>query len=85
MCPNREVMAQPSPTPSIESLLKLAPEESDSWVLGSNPNVNRIARQLWVRYMALNAFYFESGAQRSAPQKYGGVNCSDITPTTVKA
>jgi DNA-binding NtrC family response regulator len=32
--------------PSIESLLDLAPEDPDSWVLGSNPKVNRIARHV---------------------------------------
>jgi DNA-binding NtrC family response regulator len=32
--------------PSIDSLLKLAPEDPDSWVLGSNPKVNRIARHV---------------------------------------
>src|SRR6476660_8819444 len=30
--------------PSIDSLLNLAPEDPDSWVLGTNPKVNRIAR-----------------------------------------
>lgn len=39
-------MAQANIAPSIESLLKLAPEEPDSWVLGSNPKVNRIARHV---------------------------------------
>jgi DNA-binding NtrC family response regulator len=32
--------------PSIESLLQLAPEDPESWVLGSNPKVNRIARHV---------------------------------------
>jgi DNA-binding NtrC family response regulator len=32
--------------PSIESLLNLAPEDPDSWVLGTNPKVNRIARHV---------------------------------------
>jgi DNA-binding NtrC family response regulator len=32
--------------PSIESLLRLAPEHPESWVLGSNPKVNRIARHV---------------------------------------
>jgi DNA-binding NtrC family response regulator len=32
--------------PSIESLLQLAPDDPDSWVLGSNPKVNRIARHV---------------------------------------
>ena len=39
-------MAQANVTPSIESLLNLAPEEPESWVLGSNPKVNRIARHV---------------------------------------
>jgi DNA-binding NtrC family response regulator len=39
-------MAQANATPSIESLLNLAPEEPESWVLGSNPKVNRIARHV---------------------------------------
>ena len=39
-------MAQAIVTPSIESLLKLAPEEPDSWVLGNNPKVGRIARHV---------------------------------------
>jgi DNA-binding NtrC family response regulator len=39
-------MAQAHVTPSIESLLQLAPEEPESWVLGSNPKVNRIARHV---------------------------------------
>jgi formate hydrogenlyase transcriptional activator len=32
--------------PSIDSLLNLAPEDPDSWVLGTNPKVNRIARHV---------------------------------------
>src|SRR6185436_16392857 len=32
--------------PSIESLLNLAPEDPESWVLGTNPKVNRIARHV---------------------------------------
>ncbi len=32
--------------PSIESLLRLGPEDPESWVLGSNPKVNRIARHV---------------------------------------
>src|SRR5882672_2037932 len=36
-------MAYTSVAPSIESLLQLAPEDPESWVLGSNPKVNRIA------------------------------------------
>src|SRR5918999_2288576 len=32
--------------PSIESLLNLAPEDPQSWILGSNPKVNRIARHV---------------------------------------
>lgn len=39
-------MAHASVAPSIESLLKLAPEDPESWVLGSNPKVNRIARHV---------------------------------------
>jgi DNA-binding NtrC family response regulator len=39
-------MAQANVAPSIESLLRLAPEEPDSWVLGSNPKVSRIARHV---------------------------------------
>jgi DNA-binding NtrC family response regulator len=39
-------MAQSTIAPSIESLLKLAPEDPESWVLGSNPKVNRIARHV---------------------------------------
>ena len=39
-------MAYPSVAPSIESLLNLAPEHPESWVLGSNPKVNRIARHV---------------------------------------
>ena len=35
-----------STAPSIESLLKPAPEDPESWVLGSNPKVNRIARHV---------------------------------------
>ena len=34
MCPNREEMAHATVAPSIESLLKLAPEDPESWVLG---------------------------------------------------
>src|SRR6476620_859464 len=36
-------MAYSTVAPSIESLLQLAPEDPESWVLGSNPKVNRIA------------------------------------------
>jgi len=39
-------MAYSTVAPSIESLLQLAPEDPDSWVLGSNPKVNRIARHV---------------------------------------
>jgi DNA-binding NtrC family response regulator len=39
-------MTQANVAPSIESLLNAAPEEPDSWVLGSNPKVNRIARHV---------------------------------------
>jgi DNA-binding NtrC family response regulator len=39
-------MAYSTVAPSIESLLKLAPEDSESWVLGTNPKVNRIARHV---------------------------------------
>jgi DNA-binding NtrC family response regulator len=39
-------MAQPTIAPSIESLLQLTPEEPESWVLGSNPKMNRIARHV---------------------------------------
>ncbi len=46
MCPTREEMAQATPAPSIDSFLKLAPEDPESWVLGSNPKINRIARHV---------------------------------------
>ncbi len=39
-------MANTTVTPSIESLLELPPEAPESWVLGSNPKVNRIARHV---------------------------------------
>lgn len=39
-------MAQATVAPSIESLLRLAPEDPASWVLGSNPKINRIARHV---------------------------------------
>lgn len=39
-------MAYSTVAPSIESLLNLAPEDPESWVLGSNPKVNRIARHV---------------------------------------
>jgi DNA-binding NtrC family response regulator len=39
-------MAQSNVAPSIESLLTLAPEDPESWVLGSNPKMNRIARHV---------------------------------------
>jgi DNA-binding NtrC family response regulator len=39
-------MAQATASPSIEFLLNLAPEDPESWVLGSNPKVNRIARHV---------------------------------------
>jgi DNA-binding NtrC family response regulator len=39
-------MAQVNVAPSIESLLKLAPEDPESWVLGSNSKINRIARHV---------------------------------------
>jgi DNA-binding NtrC family response regulator len=43
---HREEMAYSTVAPSIESLLQLAPEDPESWVLGSNPKVNRIARHV---------------------------------------
>jgi DNA-binding NtrC family response regulator len=39
-------MAYSTVAPSIESLLQLAPEDPESWVLGSNAKVNRIARHV---------------------------------------
>jgi DNA-binding NtrC family response regulator len=39
-------MAQATVAPSIESLLQLAPDDPESWVLGSNAKVNRIARHV---------------------------------------
>lgn len=39
-------MAQANVAPSIESFLKLAPEDPESWVLGSTPKINRIARHV---------------------------------------
>ncbi len=39
-------MAQSTVAPSIESLLKLTPEDPESWVLGTNTKVNRIARHV---------------------------------------
>jgi DNA-binding NtrC family response regulator len=39
-------MAYSTVAPSIESLLQLAPEDPESWVLGSNPKVSRIARHV---------------------------------------
>jgi DNA-binding NtrC family response regulator len=42
----REEMPNAHVAPSIESLLRLAPEHPESWVLGSNPKVNRIARHV---------------------------------------
>ena len=42
----REEMAYSTIAPSIESLLRLPPEAAESWVLGSNPKVNRIARHV---------------------------------------
>lgn len=39
-------MANSIVAPSIESLLRLGPEDPESWVLGSNPKVNRIARHV---------------------------------------
>src|SRR4026208_1121709 len=43
---DREEMVHAHVAPSIESLLKLAPEHPESWVLGTNPKVNRIARHV---------------------------------------
>src|SRR5947208_6520593 len=39
-------MVQSTVAPSIESLLNLAPDNPESWVLGSNSKVNRIARHV---------------------------------------
>src|SRR5688572_4946102 len=39
-------MAHVTVAPSIESLLNLPPENPESWVLGTNPRVNRIARHV---------------------------------------
>jgi DNA-binding NtrC family response regulator len=43
---NREDMTPTTVAPSVESLLRLAPEDPDSWVLGTNPKINRIARHV---------------------------------------
>ena len=58
--------------PSIESLLKLAPEDPESWVLGSNPKVNRIAR-MWSALRMSNAPC--SSAAKRAPAKNCGPAC----------
>jgi DNA-binding NtrC family response regulator len=42
----REEMLSANVAPSIDSLLNLAPEDPDSWILGTNPKVNRIARHV---------------------------------------
>jgi DNA-binding NtrC family response regulator len=39
-------MANTTVAPSIESLLRFPPEDPESWVLGLNPRVNRIARHV---------------------------------------
>jgi DNA-binding NtrC family response regulator len=39
-------MAYSTVAPSIESLLNLAPADPESWVLGTNPKVSRIARHV---------------------------------------
>ena len=92
-------MAQVNIAPSIESLLKLAPDDPESWVLGSNPKVNRIARHV-ERAADVECTVLVSGEtgtgkelwarllHRLGPRRdkpFVPVNCAALTPTLAES
>jgi DNA-binding NtrC family response regulator len=92
-------MAYSTVAPSIESLLKLAPEDPESWVLGSNPKVNRIARHV-ERAADVECTVLVSGEtgtgkelwarllHRLGPRRdkpFVPVNCAALTPTLAES
>jgi DNA-binding NtrC family response regulator len=92
-------MANSTVAPSIESLLKLAPEDPESWVLGTNPKVNRIARHV-ERAADVECTVLVSGEtgtgkelwarllHRLGPRRdkpFIPVNCAALTPTLAES
>jgi DNA-binding NtrC family response regulator len=92
-------MAQANFAPSIESLLRLAPEEPDSWVLGNNPKVSRIARHV-ERAADVGCTVLVTGEtgtgkevwarllHRLGPRRdkpFVPVNCAALTPTLAES
>jgi DNA-binding NtrC family response regulator len=92
-------MANSTAAPSIETLLKLAPEDPESWVLGSNPKVNRIARHV-ERAADVECTVLVSGEtgtgkelwarllHRLGPRRekpFIPVNCAALTPTLAES
>ena len=85
--------------PSIESLLGLAPDDPDGWVLGSSPKVNRIARHVEraaeVQCTVLVTGETGTGKElwarllyRLGPrrgQSFVPVNCAALTPTLAES
>ncbi len=85
--------------PSIESLLAPAPEDPESWVLGSNPKVTRIARHV-ERAAAVECTVLVTGEtgtgkeiwarslHRLSPRRdkpFIPVNCAALTPTLAES
>jgi len=92
-------MTQANVAPSIESLLRLSPEEPDSWVLGSNPKVSRIARHV-ERAADVGCTVLVTGEtgtgkevwarllHRLGPRRdkpFVPVNCAALTPTLAES
>jgi len=92
-------MAEANVAPSIESLLGFAPEDPDSWVLGVNPKINRIARHV-ERAAEVQCTVLVSGEtgtgkelwarllHRLGPrrdQSFVPVNCAALTPTLAES
>jgi DNA-binding NtrC family response regulator len=92
-------MAQANVAPSIDSLLRLAPEEPDSWVLGNNPKVSRIARHV-ERAADVGCTVLVTGEtgtgkevwarllHRLGPRRdkpFVPVNCAALTPTLAES
>jgi DNA-binding NtrC family response regulator len=92
-------MAEANVAPSIESLLRFAPEDPGSWVLGSNPKVNRIARHV-ERAAVVECTVLVSGEtgtgkelwaqllHRLGPRRtkaFVPVNCAALTPTLAES
>jgi DNA-binding NtrC family response regulator len=92
-------MTQTNVAPSIESLLAVAPEDPESWVLGNNPKVCRIARHV-ERAADVGCTVLVTGEtgtgkevwarllHRLGPRRdkpFVPVNCAALTPTLAES